>query len=76
MAKYGVSHTSALESVWADAEAVNSLDEFVIEYPSLEEYQLKIAQESQNVSKVQFSSCASTIDGILIWILKPSEVEG
>jgi hypothetical protein len=36
MAKYGVSHASAFESVWAVVEAVNSLDEFIIEYPTLE----------------------------------------
>jgi hypothetical protein len=73
MAKYGVSHASTMESVWAVVEAVNSLDEFVIEYPSSEEDQLKIAQEFQNVSNVQFGNCAGAIDGILIWILKPSE---
>jgi hypothetical protein len=73
MAKYGVSHASALDSVWAVVEAVNSLDEFIIEYPNLEDNQLKLAHEFQNVSKVQFSNCAGAIDGILIWMLKPSE---
>ncbi len=32
MAKNGCSHASALESVWAVVEAVNLLDEFIIEY--------------------------------------------
>ncbi len=45
MAKNGVSHASALDSVWAVVEAVNSLDEFIIEYPNLEDNQLKLAQE-------------------------------
>jgi hypothetical protein len=73
MAKYGIFHASVLESIWAVIEAVNSYDEFVIEYPASETAQLKIAREFQNVSEVQFSNCAGAIDGILIWILKPSE---
>jgi hypothetical protein len=52
---------------------VNSYDEFIIKYPASETAQLKIACEFQNVSEVQFSNCASAIDGILIWILKPLE---
>jgi hypothetical protein len=43
--KYGDSYASALDSVWAVVEAVNSLDEFIIEYPNLEDNQLKLAQE-------------------------------
>jgi hypothetical protein len=46
-----------LESIWAVVEAVNSYDEFIIEYPASETAQLKIAHEFQNVSKVQFSNC-------------------
>ncbi len=52
---------------------MNSYDEFIIKYPASETAQLKIACEFQNVSEVQFSNCASAIDGILIWILKPLE---
>jgi hypothetical protein len=33
MAKYGISRKSERESIWAVVEAVNSLDEFIIEYP-------------------------------------------
>jgi hypothetical protein len=73
MAKYGISHASVLESIWVVVEAVNSYDEFVIEYPASETAQLKIAREFQNVSEVQFSNCAGAIDGILIWIIKPLE---
>jgi hypothetical protein len=34
---------------------------------------LKIAHEFDNVSRVKFNNCAGAIDGILIWILKPSK---
>jgi hypothetical protein len=33
MSKYVISEKSVRESVWAVVEAVNSLDEFIIEYP-------------------------------------------
>jgi len=49
-------------------EAVNTLDEFIVEYPDYEEVQLKIAHNFQSVSEVNFSNCAGAIDGILIWI--------
>ncbi len=52
---------------------MNSLDEFIIEYPDSEEVQLKLACKFQSVSEVEFRNCASAIDGILIWILKPLE---
>ena len=70
MAKYGISHASLFESIWAVVEAVNSCEEFSIEYPASETAQLKIAHEFENV---KFHNCGGAIDGILIWILKPSE---
>ena len=73
MAKYGISHASLYESIWAVVEAVNSCDEFSIEYPASETAQLKIAHEFDNVSEVKFNNCAGAIDSILIWILKPSK---
>jgi hypothetical protein len=73
MAKYGISKNSVSESVWAVVKAVNNLDEFIIEYPDSEEVQLEIACKFQSVSELNFSNCAGAIDGILIWILKPSE---
>ena len=66
MAKYGISEKSVSESVWAVVEAVNNLDEFIIEYPDTEEVQLMIAHKFQSVSEVNFSNCAGAIDGILI----------
>jgi hypothetical protein len=45
MCKYGISEVSVRESTWVVVEAVNSLDEFIIEYPDLEEAQLKLASK-------------------------------
>jgi hypothetical protein len=73
MCKYGISEASVRESIWAVVEAVNSLDEFIIEYPDSKEAQLKLASKFKSVSEVKCTNCAGAIDGILIWILKPSE---
>ncbi len=70
MGKYGISHASLYESIWMVVEAVNSCDEFSIEYQASETAQLKIAHEFENVSEVKFNNFAVAIDGILIWILK------
>ncbi len=75
MAKYGVSEKSVRESIWAVVKALNSLDEFIIEYLDSEEAQLKLASKFQSVSEVKFSKCAGAIDGILIWIFKSLEEE-
>ncbi len=72
MVKYGLSHASVYGSVWAVVEAVNTFDEFSIEYPASEIAQLKIADKFEKVNKVKFNNCAGAIGGILIWILKPS----
>ncbi len=54
------------ESIWAVVEAVNTFDEFDIEYPASEIAQLKIAEEFEKVSEVKFNNRAGAIDGILI----------
>ncbi len=72
MSKFGVSHTSVFESVWMVVEAVNKLPAMNIEYPSDIEEQMMIARGFCNASKVKFDCCAGAIDGILIWMHKPS----
>jgi hypothetical protein len=46
-----------------------------IEYPSDVEEQKKIAKGFCDASKVRFDCCAGAIDGILIWMHKPSMKE-
>ena len=73
MCKYGISYVEVMRSVWTVVEAVNTLPEFHITYPSEHATQQKIADEFRSVSGVQFDNCAGAIDGLLIWITKPSE---
>jgi len=75
MVKFGVSHTSVFESVWIVVEAVNMLPAMKIEYPSDVEEQKKIAKGFCDASKVRFDCCAWEINGILIWMHKPSMKE-
>ena len=60
------------ESIWIVVEAVNSLLSFDILYPSGHDEQESIAKGFRDASKVEFDSCAGVIDGILIWMRKPS----
>jgi hypothetical protein len=75
MCKYGVSHASVFVSVWVVVEAIKNVEEFDIEYHSSHVYQLRIAYAFQQKSKVQFNNYVGAIDGILIWMHKPSEKE-
>ena len=69
-----VSHTDFFDSVWYVTAAItNNCKEFDISYPSSPEEQRKIAEVFRSKSGVNFDKCAGAIDGILIWISKPSE---
>jgi hypothetical protein len=72
MGKYGISHTQVLDSVWNVVEAINRLRKFFIEYPSDHKEQENIASGFRQGSAVDFDNCAGAIDGILIWIQKPT----
>ncbi len=73
MSKYGISHSEVMESVWYTVELVNKLDEFKIEYPESADKQDEIARGFQAASKANIDICAEVIDGILIWMEKPSQ---
>ena len=72
MVKFGVSHTSIFESVWIIVEAINLFRGMDILYPSDHNIQKKIAMGFCGASKVKFNRCAGAIDGILIWMHKPT----
>ena len=72
MVSYGISYSEVLKSVWITVEAVNKCPTFTISYPDSLEEQKRIAAEFQAASTPGITNCAGAIDGILIWILKPS----
>lgn len=73
MVKYGVSHTDIFTSVWCVVEAINRVEEFFIVYPRDHDKQRQIAAGFRAVLQAGFDNCAGAIDGILIWIHKPSQ---
>jgi hypothetical protein len=75
MVKFGIWHTEVLDSVWFVVQAINKLKQFFIEYPADHNKQKQIASSFCYASTFGFSSCAGAIDGTLIWISKPSEID-
>jgi DDE superfamily endonuclease len=75
MSQYCISYTMVMASVWQVVAAVNSLPEFFIEYPEDEATQQAIAALFCDASVVNFDNCAGAIDGILIWMTKPSDLD-
>lgn len=75
MPQYGISHTEVLDSVWYVVESTNKVEEWYITYPTDHNEQLRLAYEFKAKSGVDFDVCAGAIDGILIWILKPTLAE-
>ena len=72
MTTFGISHSEVFTSAWIVVQAVNSLKEFDILYPTDHNEQHRIAAGFLEVSAANFGCCAGAIDGILIWIHKPS----
>ena len=65
---FGVSHAAVIDSIWTVVQAINEHPGFNLQYPEDHETQFKIAEGFRNVSAV-------AIDGILIWIHKPSQAQ-
>jgi hypothetical protein len=73
MTSYGIGRSDTIKSYWHVVDAINSHPNFKIEYPKDHEDQRQIALGFQNISSAGFKCCAGAIDGILIWIHKPSK---
>jgi len=72
MESFGIGYSEVYRSLWAVIEAVNKYPPFRIEYPASHQHQQWIAAKFKEKSAVGFSNCAGCIDGILIWMHKPS----
>lgn len=67
-----VSYSEVLSSVWIVIEAINACPQFHIAYPESLEVQQRIEAEFEATSTPGIRNCAGAINGILIWMLKPS----
>jgi hypothetical protein len=64
-----------LVSVRIVVHAINTFPDFQITYPLSVIEQEKIAEGFKSACRVGFDNCARAIDGILIWMLKPTAKE-
>jgi DDE superfamily endonuclease len=69
---HGISHTDVFRNVWQVVDAVNKCQELGFRYPTDHAEQQKIADGFKRVSCGIFDCCAGAIDGILIWLERPS----
>jgi hypothetical protein len=72
MCVFCISLSEVLKSMWIVVAAVNDCPQFHISYPSSLEEQQRTAAEFEAASTSKFRNCAGAIDGILIWMQKPS----
>ena len=70
---HGTSHGEVLKSVWDVVDAVNNTRELNITFPTTYDEQRKVAEGFRQKSKAGFNNCVGAVDGILIWIHKPSD---
>jgi DDE superfamily endonuclease len=75
MLVFGIGHTDVGRSVWAVVEAINQCARLDIVFPTGHAQQHAIARGFKAKSFAQFGCCAGAVDGILIWIIRPSEAE-
>ncbi len=67
-------HPEVMRSVWIMIDNINSQEEFDFQYPAYENAQETIVKQFSS-RNADFKNYAGCIDGILIWIQKPSAKE-
>ena len=72
---FGISHSEVLSCVWIVVDAINQCPQFQISYPASLEEQRRIACGFEAASTPGIRNCAGAIDGILIWMQKPTQKE-
>ena len=67
-----LSHVQVFISVWTIVDAIHLCSQLDFEFPQDHDEQRKLAEEFMKKSAAQFDCCVGAIDGILIWIERPS----
>jgi hypothetical protein len=70
---HGVSHSEVFESLWMVIDAINKEPSLIISFPDTHTEQTKIADGFKKKSQPGFSNCCGAIEGVLVWIHKPSK---
>lgn len=75
MQTHGLSHSSLYNCVWHTILAINRCSILQMQFPSTHEEQRKVANEFKSKSTAGFDCCVGCIDGMLLWIEKPTKVD-
>lgn len=70
---HGVSDAEPTESFWLVVDAVHKSFQLDINFPTSHEAQYELAQEFRSKSTIGITNCVGAIDGILMWIHKPTD---
>ncbi len=68
-----VNDSKKLRSVWFVVDAIHATKSFNIVFPQGHSDQILLSSGFQKKSRVQFDNCAGAIDGMLVWIQKPTK---
>jgi hypothetical protein len=69
---HGIGQSEVFFSVWKVVDAVNRCPELAFSFPESHAKQKELAAAFQGNSHAGFDCCAGAVDGILIWIERPS----
>ena len=69
---FGVGRSDAFRSVWMVVEATHRTNLFNLVFPMDHDAKRELARQFSIRSQAGFDCCVGAVDGILIWILKPS----
>ena len=72
---FGISHKDVMKSVWSVVDAINKTADLAIVYPECHNIQTEIANGFKSKSTAGFGNCAGAIDGMLVWIQRPSSTD-
>ena len=69
---HGVSTNEVIKSVCNIVDLVNICEQIKIKFPSTHADQEKLADGFKKKSWAEFDNCIGCVDGMLVWITKPS----
>ncbi len=72
---HGVNNDEPMASFWNVVDAINNSPQLNIVFPDNPAEQEHLAREFKRKSEIGIDCCIGSIDGILIWIHKPTEAD-
>ena len=72
---HGTSHSEVFNSAWKVVDAVNMCPSLSFSFPESHAEQQRLAAGFQTLSKPKFDCCIGCVDGMLLWLERPTEIE-